>query len=91
MLRPTTLLPLIALCLAPVAIPATQAAADDVFLGRLNANRLDPNSVSNPLGRYGSRLSPLSINNLLGRYGSPLSPTSPTNPFATNTPILIGK
>jgi hypothetical protein len=53
------------------------------YHGNLNANPLDPNSVANPLGRYGSPLSPDSVNNPLGRYGSPLSPESPNNPLGT--------
>lgn len=52
------------------------------YLGNLNRNRLDPNSVSNPLGRYGNPLSPDSINNPLGKYGNPLSPSSPKNRLA---------
>lgn len=64
---------------------------DGKYLGRLNSNRFDPESVANPFGRYGSRFSPDSINNPFGRYGSPFSPTSPNNPFATNPPVLLGK
>jgi len=58
------------------------------YLGNLNNNPLDPNSVSNPLGRYGSPLSADSINNRLGTYGSPLSNSSVNNPFATNPPRI---
>lgn len=59
------------------------------YLGNLNNNKLDPNSVSNPMGRYGSPLSPDSINNSMGQYGSPLSNSSVNNPYATNAPILV--
>lgn len=58
------------------------------YLGNLNNNPLDANSVSNPLGRYGSPLSADSINNPLGRYGSPVSNDSARNPTATNTPRI---
>lgn len=58
------------------------------YLGNLNRNSLDPNSVSNPVGRYGSPVSPDSINNPVGRYGSPLSNDSVNNPFATNSPRI---
>ena len=51
------------------------------YLGNLNSNRYDPNSVSNPYGRYGSEYSPDSINNPYGRYGSPYSPDSANNPY----------
>lgn len=33
------------------------------YRGNLNGNQYDPNSVSNPYGRYGSKYSPDSINN----------------------------
>ena len=59
------------------------------YLGRLSSNTLDPDSISNPLGRYGSPLSPDSVNNPLGRYGSPLSPSSARNPLATQAPIIM--
>ncbi len=49
-------------------------------LGELSANPYDPDSTSNPYGRYGSPFSPDSINNPYGA-GSPYSPSSPTNPY----------
>ena len=52
-------------------------ANDGTYLGNLNQNRYDPNSVSNPYGPHGSRYSPDSINNRYGEYGSPYSPQSP--------------
>ena len=58
-------------------------APDGKYLGNLNSNQYDPNSVSNPYGRYGSQYSPDSINNPYGQYGSPYSPNSPNNPYAT--------
>lgn len=61
-------------------------AADGQYLGRLNANRYDPESVANPYGRYGSPYSATSINNPHGRYGSPYSPQSATNPYAAQAP-----
>jgi hypothetical protein len=59
------------------------------FLGTLSLNSNDPNSVSNPYGRYGSQYSPDSINNPVGKYGSPYSDKSINNPYATNPPIII--
>ena len=56
-------------------------APDGTYLGNLNSNRFDPNSVSNPFGQYGSRFSPNSINNPFGQYGSPFSPNSARNPY----------
>jgi hypothetical protein len=63
--------------------------ADGQYLGRLNANRYDPESVANPYGRYGSPYSPTSINNPYSKYGSRYSPRSATNPYATTPPVVI--
>lgn len=62
---------------------------DGQALGTLNANRYDPNSVSNPYGQYGSRYSPTSVNNPYGKYGSPYSRQSANNPYATQAPIIV--
>ena len=51
------------------------------YLGNLNRNALDPDSVYNSIGRYGSSVSPDSINNPVGKYGSTVSPHSPNNPL----------
>jgi hypothetical protein len=58
------------------------------YLGNLSANQYDPNSVSNPYGRYGSEYSADSINNPYGQYGSRYSNDSPNNPYATNPPAI---
>lgn len=50
------------------------------YRGNANSNRFDPNSTSNPYGRYGSQYSPDSINNPYGA-GSRYNQDSPTNPF----------
>jgi hypothetical protein len=72
---------------------ATQAPRlighDGTYLGKLSANPYDPDSVSNPYGRYGSRYSPTSINNPYGPYGSRYSPLSPNNPYTTTAPSII--
>jgi hypothetical protein len=49
-------------------------APNGQYLGNLNNNRYDPNSVANPYGQYGSRYSPNSINNPYGQYGNRYSP-----------------
>jgi hypothetical protein len=49
-------------------------APDGQYLGNLNNNRYDPNSIANPYGQYGSRYSPNSVNNPYGQYGNPYSP-----------------
>ena len=66
-------------------------AAAGQYLGKLSANPYDPDSVSNPCGKYGSPYSPTSINNPNSQYGSQFSPTSPNNPYATQAPTLCGK
>jgi hypothetical protein len=62
---------------------------DGTYLGKLSANPYDPDSVSNPYGRYGSRYSPTSINNPYGQYGSRYSPLSPNNPYTMTAPSII--
>ncbi len=57
------------------------------YLGNLNANRYDPDSVSNPYGRYGSPYSADSINNRYGRYGSPYSSESVNSPYGQGLKI----
>ena len=64
---------------------ATWASSED--LGRLSANRFDPESTSNSFGA-GSPFRANSINNQFGPYGSPFSPKSVTNPYATDAPKL---
>ena len=59
------------------------------YLGNLNSNQFDPNSVNNQFGRYGSKFSPDSINNKFGQYGSRFSDHSPSNPYANSAPIII--
>jgi len=61
---------------------------DGTFLGRVNKNRYDPDSISNPYGRYGSKYSPDSVNNPYGKYGSRYSPYSATNPYAIEAPKI---
>ena len=59
------------------------------YLGNLSANQNDPDSVSNPHGRYGSKDSEDSINNPDGKYGNSKSNDSLNNPYATNAPIVL--
>lgn len=59
------------------------------YLGNLSANPYDPDSTSNPYGRYGSRYSQDSINNPYGQYGSPYSSDSANNPYAPNAPAIV--
>jgi hypothetical protein len=63
--------------------------ADGKYLGRLNANPYDPESVSNPYGKYGSPYSQTSITNPYSSYGSPYSNASANNPYATKPPVVL--
>jgi hypothetical protein len=65
-------------------------AQDGTYLGRLSANRHDPESVSNPHGKYGNPYSPTSIHNPFSPYGNKFSPLSPHNPYSTQAPKLSG-
>lgn len=58
------------------------------YLGRLSANPYDPDSTSNPYGRYGSPYSADSVNNPYGEYGSRYSDKSANNPYATQAPVI---
>ncbi len=62
--------------------------SDGKYLGRVNKNKYDADSIANPFGRYGSKYSPDSVNNPYGKYGSPYSPYSATNPYATEAPKI---
>lgn len=62
---------------------------DGRYLGRLNSNPYDPESVANPYGQYGSRYSPNSINNPYGQYGSEYSSLSARNPYASTPPVVL--
>ena len=59
------------------------------YLGNLSSNPYDPNSTSNPYGKYGSEYFQDSINNPYGKYGSEYSNDSPNNPYATNPPAIV--
>lgn len=59
------------------------------YLGNLNPNPYDPNSVANPYGQFGNPYSPDSINNPYGRYGNPYSSESATNPYASSPPQVV--
>jgi hypothetical protein len=63
--------------------------SDGTYLGKLNANPYDPESVANPYGKYGSPYSPTSIKSPYSPYGSPYSPKSATNPYTVTPPRVI--
>jgi hypothetical protein len=80
------------LVIAAAGAPAqTQTESGGTYLGNLSANVFDPNSISNPYGRFGSSLSSQSVANPYSIYGSPFSSQGVTNPYATDTPKIYGQ
>jgi hypothetical protein len=73
------------------AAPEIYDSKTGQYLGNLSSNKYDPDSVSNPYGRYGSQYSPDSINNPYSAHGSPYSPTSVNNPYASSPPVIRGR
>jgi len=65
-------------------------AEDGTYLGKVNNNPFDPESISNPDGKYGSKDSPVSINNRQGNYGSRISWQSANNPNTSHAPNMFG-
>lgn len=55
-------------------------APNGQYLGNLNNNPFDRNSVNNPFGQYGNPFSNKSINNQFSPYGNPYSPQY-SNPY----------
>jgi hypothetical protein len=60
-----------------------------VFLGNVNRNRFDNESLSNQYGPFGNRYGPESIFNQYSQYGSPYGSESPYNKFSTTPPIFV--
>ena len=75
-----------ALLIALSMSPALACAQN--YIGNLSKNPYAPNSTSNPYGG-GNPYQPNSITNPYGQYGSLYSPKSPTNPNATQAPMLF--
>ena len=63
-------------------------AGDGTFLGKLNPNNFDTESIFNQFGEYGNGFSPSSIFNPFSKYGNQFNVLSPYNQFSTNTPRL---
>ncbi len=60
-----------------------------IFLGNLNTNKSDAESIWNRHGKYGSTLFAKSIWNRVGIYGSKYKKYSPWNKHTTNGPLII--
>lgn len=59
----------------------------DVYLGCLNCNNYDSNSIWNTYGNYGSVYNSNSIWNKYGTYGSEYNSYSPWNSYTTTNPL----
>jgi hypothetical protein len=62
-----------------------------IYLGCINCNQQDKNSIYNPNGVYGSKFSTTSIHNSNSEFGSKFSDKSPYNQFATHPPIVVNE
>ena len=65
-------------------------ADDGTYLGKVSSNQYDPESISNPYGKYGSKYSSTSINNPYSKYGSEYSSQSSNNEYTTSAPKMYG-
>ncbi|MFC0515177.1 hypothetical protein ACFFGT_13240 [Mucilaginibacter angelicae] len=63
----------------------------DKYLGCLNCNTYDKNSIWNDYGSFGSSYSSSSIWNEYGTYGGEYSPYSPFNNYAQYPPVIVDK
>ena len=63
----------------------------DVYLGCLNCNNYDQNSIWNEYGKYGSKYYPNCIWNSYGTYGSEYNPYSPWNSYSSSPPVVVDR
>ena len=61
----------------------------DEYLGCLNCNNFDKNSIWNEFGIYGNRFNSTSIWSQFGTYGNEFNMYSPWNAYGTNPPIVV--
>ena len=61
------------------------------FLGVISRNTMDPKSILNTVGSYGSTVGSKSIFCTVGRYGSTVSPASAFCTAASNPPRILAK
>jgi len=64
-------------------------AQDGTFLGKLNPNNFDKESIFNKYGSYGNKFSQISIFNKFSPYGSQFSELSPYNKFSQTPPRIF--
>lgn len=64
-------------------------AQDGQFLGFVNDNRFDPDSICNGFGQYGSKFAQTSIWNDFGPYGGDFGSLSAFNNLTSTPPVLF--
>jgi hypothetical protein len=63
----------------------------DVYLGCLNCDKYNSNSIWNSYGTYGSKYNSISIWNSYGTYGSKYNSSSPWNSYSNDPPVVVDK
>ena len=63
----------------------------DEYLGCLNCNSYDKNSIWNEYGNYGNYYNSKSIWNKYGPYGNEYNSNSPWNEYGSNPPVVVDK
>ena len=63
----------------------------DEYLGCLNCNSYDKNSIWNEYGTYGNSYNSKSIWNEYGTYGNEYNSNSPWNAYGSNPPVVVDK
>ena len=74
--------------LSPVLVQGILVAADGQFLGNVNDNQYESDSIANRYGTYGSRYNALSIWNRYGTYGSSYNVLSPWSAYSSTPPCI---
>ena len=88
----TALIILIALCTFGQKTLHIYGGKDhDVYLGCLNFDNYNTQSIWNSFGTYGSKYNAISIWNSNGNYGSNYSSISPFNSYASDPPVIVDK
>jgi hypothetical protein len=63
----------------------------DFYLGCLNCNNFDQNSIWNEFGKFGNIYNANCIWNEFGTFGNEFSAISPWNPYSSNPPVVVDR
>lgn len=63
----------------------------DVYLGCLNCDSYNQNSIWNTYGKYGNSYNSKSIWNAYGTFGNQYNSYSPWNAYLNNPPVVVDK